>query len=652
MTWALIVAGALASFCPNDGELPGNGANAMLFVVRDDPAGWAGLITSPTLSTSPTSSLYARDTVEHVFDTAAQNWARTARARAKIGWKGWSTTITRDDLDGISSVTLRECDENNNPRPAFASSSSDGAACDMVFFSGGSCAYEGLATGLAAGSGVETNWQRLVAHEMGHCLGLRHPHQQGLHPDCGTGAGCDRCSHHQIMCVSNTCGKNTDGPHPDDVHGQQVAAAGEPFALPEREVWLQTGQFSTANVFSTGNSFYLGDGVYHGRVDCPAGTASPHCVVGRVRNATAIRLDRVTFSGVNPSSATVTTTNVALRTRRAVDVALSRLGGTAVLVAAETDADDTALNTRVLRFAAATNTLQESFDLAGSVTHIEPRVATVSGVGATACAAPLGDGMCAAQGLGSCDESLGICTGGNQGRFLVAIAQPNRALALFMSASNTGAPFVGANGDRFYQPLTVVNGAGAAATVGPIAHAFDIHCADELAGLGSFDERRTCRVAFQTFSAASTVGQLTECGLRIANTGNQATLLGCTSTIGANRDPTVVSLSDYGPSAPITQRQTRSWLLGTSRRVPHQTNENSVIYSYAHSAGARFSSASLNISTYHDTDLGTCVATDTDDELRSYHGGSSIDYCAACQRVVRTMTAQFKTPSFLGGQCW
>ena len=47
------------------------------------------------------------------------------------------------------------------------------------------------------------------------------------------------------------------------------------------------------------------------------------------------------------------------------------------------------------------------------------------------------------------------------------------------------------------------------------------------------------------------------------------------------------------------------------RRAPHQTNENSVLYSYAHSSGARFSTTTLAATTYHDTDLSNVLVAAT-----------------------------------------
>lgn len=159
---------------------------------------------------------------------------------------------------------------------------------------------------------------------------------------------------------------------------------------------------------------------------------------------------------------------------------------------------------------------------------------------------------------------------------------------------------------------------------------FDIHCPRHVTP-GSGDD--TCRVLFSPYDETSLDGRLRACSVRFTATTFET--VACSTNFGANSD-IPVTLVDYGTGTPSGQRSTRSWIMSVSYQKPHQSTywTNSVQYLYDHT-GSVFSWSDRVKSTGYG-DRNSCTAhVAGEDRPKTYFGGSAVDYCEDCDRVVR-----------------
>ena len=585
--------------------------DSLLFRIEDSRAQWDATIANVSLVDDPISQLDYKRVMSHVVDSAAQNWQRVGRSRAKIGLSGFTAGLVWG-ADGTSAIVSEACPADPNSAPAQAwPDILGGSECDLVFRRG-ACAPFNLATTSSA-TGLAGSFERTLSHEMGHCIGLAHPANSNTSCEilgssilCGCQVGAcggvgvppvGGCTDGMLMC-QDSCGKRVDLPHPHDqtaiIHGHYGSATSG--SAPRRKVLLRTRRISTTNTFQDMATIDTGvSSRFLPAIQCRTGVASPQCFMARVFDDTSVRFDRLTFPGVGPTTVTLGTTTVTnARTGYPADLAISESSNVAVVVISPNDPTSVVGQAQVLRF----NLSQNQF--LGTVTvpvrtTMQPRVVFVRGLD----------------------------------RFVVAVYDGSRQARFFISTDGAG------NGP--YSELTRTG------TFDASDSSFDLHCPLHVAP-SSGDN--LCRFVNTKFGALERTGRTNACNVTFSTTG--VTITGCSGVARDSSTTWIASLSDYGTGTPNTQRQSRSWLWSLSEVSPHIVGANSILELYSYSS---FSLSGLNLVTLnsHGIDFGTCSSLNGTDAARSYFGGLSLDYCEGCERIVSAGWGDFVSPASVGG---
>ena len=391
------------------------------------------------------------------------------------------------------------------------------------------------------------------------------------------------CRAGQLLCQSG-CGRKTQHPFMDDILGHHAKINGG--GPPRRQVVFGMATISSADVFADAEVLNLiGGSVFPARIDCRKGTSTPDCVLARSYNMNTIKFDRITFAATAPLTfSDVGTTTVAFGAMtRSPDVAMGD-AGTSVVVGYRSLASSV-IGVEALRFNTASGALLSSTQLDPSsdsdLTHHEARVVFVRGLGGS-------------------------------GRFVVALPQRNRQLAFFISADAAG------NGP--WVTLTPSD------SMHRVFDSFDLHCPrHQPAGSGD----TSCRIVIGSNSLLNGASQT----CRLDFTTTSVTASSCSGPFGAGVYSTPVALVDYGTGTPSTQRTGTSWLLSMSRRSPDFRGYNTDLLVYLNAAV--FQDPSLLILEEYDQDFLGCSSFGLGDDAESYFGGTSVDYCEFCDRIVR-----------------
>jgi hypothetical protein len=237
--FVLMTSAHLSAWCPR-GTPPVPYRTAYAFEAERDVTGWNALFLETRLGGTMSTDVV----VESWIDRAAQTWSRYARAPVKLGFLGFTAgTVDAHDLDdGRSIIFARPC-KNPDETTGKTWTGRGGTTCDIELRydvpGGPACDNTTRLISIADTNGAGLGADRLLRHEMGHCLGLAHPWR---------GDACERkkaadndegCSEHGIMCIGGGCGEpRSDLPGGDDIEGVFERMTGEDFRLPAREVWI------------------------------------------------------------------------------------------------------------------------------------------------------------------------------------------------------------------------------------------------------------------------------------------------------------------------------------------------------------------------------------------------------------------------------
>lgn len=644
----------------NDGSTaPPAYAEAFLFEIEDDYTGWNDLLTGPgnLEQTDTTSPWYYKTVVENIVDASAQSWARVARVPIKVGFKDWNGTTEFAD-DGRSVISVIPCPSGGSEFVGNAEPEPNGAACDIQFTAAGTgCLGSPFQPAVVVGSdGFHQNRRsgifRLLRHEIGHCLGLGHRCPRG--DDCIDG-GASLCASADNVCKCNAImhDPNTDFPHGDDIEGIHESLRGvTASAIPGRRVMLQKGTISSTNVWADdGAAVDLGVYSSHpARVECRKGGISPECIMARPYNASEVRINTL---DIVPSISVGTTLNVSVSTRRPVDIALSRVNSSfaVAVIAPQVQTDTTGENeltgVEVLRISKADTSgpgLTHRFEIDTSdgddITPFEPRVTFVRTIGGTC------SGSSDCGGL-QCIE--GFCANGNDGRFLVMLLDLNRKPVLYLSTDSGGTAFTQLAETTGVVPFLSQQ----------MRDTFDIACPHHTTTSGTAEDR-LCRVVFTPYGDNEDAdsnpdnpnAHLRQCTLDVD--GNSFDVVACSGLgFGAVRGA-ITSLTDYGTGTPTGQRTARSWLMTVSEPNLHNLGSvrNSNLTAWNHNTNNLLSTGDLVLTLGYAMDRQSCTAMTADDDPKTYFGGTSIDYCEDCTRIIRLDWGQFNASGVPSDKCF
>ena len=592
-----LAAAAASAWCPVFLGGPGDANDYYAFEIENSATNWIATVSSPGLNNQVGTALYWRDVIEHVVDTAAQTWSRNGRVRVKVGYRG---TFTGPPIpwgsDGRSAIVTEACPEPN-AMPAFATYEQlfNPDSCDITIRRGGCIVVPWQLGSNSDAAGLDpANLARTIRHEMGHCMGLGEPALSSSGCDEYGNCGCANswcvedmylgCTGGQLMCQAS-CLRKTEHPLMDDINGhhQKITGGGPP----RREVVFGMATISSTNVFSDAETLNLiGGSVFPARIDCRKGTSTPDCVLARTYSTSTLKFDRITFAATSPltfSDVGTTTVSFPYMTR-SPDVAMGD-AGTSVVVGYRSVAANI-IGVEALRFSTSSGALLSSTQLDtstdGDVTHHEARVVFVRGLGGT-------------------------------GRFVVALPRRTRQLEFYVSAD--------AAGNGAWTELT-----RSGSTLHRVFDSFDLHCPrHQTAGSGD----TSCRVVIGSNSLLNGGSQT----CRLDFTTTSVAVSTCSGPFGAGKYSTPVALVDYGTGTPSSQRTATSWLLSMSRRSPDFRGYNTDLLVYLNAAV--FQDPSLLIQEEHDLDFLGCSSFGLGDDAESYFGGTSVDYCEFCDRIVR-----------------
>jgi hypothetical protein len=634
----------LLAFCPDPSVEEDYGYSmqddSMLLFADDDPL-WATK-TVPALSTTTTDPMYWKPIIAAIFEKITQDWSRLARTKTKIGFRDWlplnsaATGIT----DGEHGIEVYPCLPGDFAARAGASPGECGIVVKCI---------ELNVVGSPLSNGSATTFARTMSHEMGHCLGIDHPE------DCIAG-NCLSTTQGAMM-AQNGCGgvgKRTDLPHPDDVRSHHLAVDdNQPtFTLPRRTVVLETSAVSTVGglVPTSAPITFAGSSAYPARIDCRLGGSvdvnSPDCVMARTYTEDEVRLTRLSFPGVAPTTVAYATTPFIVKSRRATDIAMSlqsNVAAAVVNVNGLSAIEEVLQGNQVMRIDTTNGNSLGTVDVIAApaieeMSTFEPRIAFVRGLGAQTCSAI----QPPCPGIGLC--SNGICFGSPSGRFLVGMVKPNRQFALFRSSDNLGAGVANPAkaGALEYLPVSLINSSGVATELDPIDGSFDIACPKHTGTLtaATLAEARNCRIWFTPATMDTLTARLKQCRLQINATGTQATVSDCSTTQSVD-GVSVGTIIDYGTGQPVSQLQGRHWFLSVSKERQQTQTSNTRSYVFTNAAAALgVPFATLNRS----MDASPCTINPNNNSfewLRSYFGEVSEDYCDKCDRMVSLKWGDF-----------
>jgi hypothetical protein len=667
--------------------------NTLLFTIEDDCPGWDSFLGGAALDCiNPNADLYYKSVIGHLMDSSLQAWSRDGRSAIKVGITGFAASAVPAN-DGINTISVSNSCAGSTGNTDVES---DDVHVDIIFKGGCGGGSTNIAT-VSFADGGGSGAYRIVRHEVGHALGLAHQCvSSGTASNCPGRNPENVCFDGPLL--SSTGGGSTwqtDYPHGEDVEGIQELHRGDtlgavhrsgPYVtpsslLPRREVVLTQATLSTATppaLTETSTSPTGLFSVFPARIDCRRGNGSggADCVIVRAWTERNLRFNTLSVAspGGTPIVGTTLTTN-GVRTRRPPDVAVSHgvnpIENVAIAVVAhqepsdsetcstagdcaagETctsgacrvpcsssvpcDADETCTaglcstafnrprSSVIHRYTNLTGTPSHtSFELDSTgpddITTSDPRVTYVRSFG------------------GSCLQ--GACSGGwllSSGRFLVMQLKLDRTPVLYLS--NVG-------GTSFNKMTEDTNGSVPRLSDRMIHEGFDIACPNHANTEGTSADRE-CRIVFDSYRRDGSLntdftpsGEQISCTILLGTTFTDVLRfrnLGCTdgSSFGANRSYTV-SLTDYGYATPISQRQTRSWLLTQAAPSPGEGSSitNSRFHTWNHSGTTLTSSAYAGGSSYR-FDKITCVTMNGEKPM-SYFGGTSIDYAEDAQRLYR-----------------
>lgn len=592
------------AWCPVGFSGPGNADDYYAFEVENHAQGWIDTVDAPTLNTTTTSPLYWRDVMLHVVDTATQTWSRNGRARVKIGYRGVITNPPAEPRgDGHSVVYTDPCPSDPHAPAAYAwvEYLLKPGNCDIVVHRG-SCTTLRLGTASDLTGADASNFARIVRHEMGHCMGLEHASADS---DC-TAWRCfeddgNRCTPGQLVCPS-TC-RITEHPLLDDTIGHHAENYGG--GPPRREVVFGMATVSAANAFADAETLNLiGGSVFPARIDCRRGTSTPDCVLARSYNMNTLKLDRITFAATSPLTfSDVGTTTVTFSgMTRSPDVAMGDTGVSVVVGYRSVGAS--LIGVEALRFQTSTGTFLSSDQLStgdADITTHEARVVFVRGLGGT-------------------------------GRFVEALPAHDRSLKFFVSSDATGAaPWM----------LMAPNNPW---PIDRVFDSFDFHCPRHQTP-GSGDA--SCAVVVSSDDGDVQNGGAQTC--QLAFTTTNVTASQCREPFSAMKLSTPVALVDYGSGTPSTQRTVTSWLMSLSRHSPDVSGGNSHLLVYGNDR--TFPDSAIAVQDEYDLDFLGCSSFGLGDDAQSYLGGTSVDYCEFCDRIVRVGMGNLLTDP-VGNKCF
>jgi hypothetical protein len=658
---------SLSAFCydfnyPTNG--PGFFANPPIWQVEDDCADWQGVIDSPIIDcTTATAATYYKPVLTAAVEAASANWSRFARLRARTGFGGFATPLNAA-VDGISSISVSGSEDPSQfaANAGFAPGGECGLRFRAVTSLGGTTTFKmhdddqapPMSTSRPTPIGSASSFERTIAHEMGHCFGVSHPHA------CTTSA----CDANGVLGIGqlmnqNGCGvggKWTDVPHPDDGYGHHFTTLTGTYALPRRRIYIQRVSYSSTNAFNTAaptaTSFYA---AYPPRVDC---TRSPaRCAIATVSGAdgNTLSLRRMDMTTTPP---TLTSTNsITMRSRGTPDVAT---GEGVVVMVAQTVVSTTGLaNTgdqmgslQIFRFDAASATFLESFNLQTTndnttLTYLEPRIAHIDLIDAAPCGSLLCQAGSFCPAVGSL-SSLCLAPSTTFGRFVVATVDPSRTLRLYISGDPAGN---GTGNPERWTPLTISGPPLAQFNnniLPPVDDNFEFSCPSYVSGTGStlLNNVRTCRLLLPTVGTASLDGKLTECRVQISPFANVATVLGCSLTTGLATHPAAFpgGMIQTGPDGDATHRASAGWVVSLPL-IAHTSATNSEMLLF--NSGGTSALGNIVTATNTSADGFTCNAQGSS-LPRTYSGG--VDIAQTNGSMVRVLMGEdFSTGV---GTCW
>lgn len=148
-------------------------------------------------------------------------------------------------------------------------------------------------------------------------------------------------------------------------------------------------------------------------------------------------------------------------------------------------------------------------------------------------------------------------------------------------------------------------------------------------------------------SAAMQNGGAQTCQLAFSTTN--VTVTQCRGPFTTQPFATPVALTDYGSGTPSSQRTATSWLMSLSRRSPDVSGGNSHLRVYGNDR--TFPDTAIAVQDEYDLDFLGCSSFGLGDDAQSYFGGTSVDYCEFCDRIVRVGMGDLLTDP-VGDKCF
>ncbi|MCC7112528.1 MAG: hypothetical protein IT382_24770 [Deltaproteobacteria bacterium] len=222
---------------------------------------------------------------------------------------------------------------------------------------------------------------------------------------------------------------------------------------------------------------------------------------------------------------------------------------------------------------------------------------------------------------------------GGSGRFVAAVPQHSRRLRFFVSAN--------AAGEGPWMAMAANANDGGMARV---FDSFDFHCPrHQTPGAGDAN----CAIVLSPASAAMQNGGAQTCQLAFSTTN--VTVTQCRGPFTTQPFATPVALTDYGSGTPSSQRTATSWLMSLSRRSPDVSGGNSHLRVYSNDR--TFPDTAIAVQDEYDLDVLGCSSFGLGDDAQSYFGGTSVDYCEFCDRIVRVGMGDLLTDP-VGDKCF